>query len=104
MTVADADSELALALAEGGFGQNVACDAPGDLVAALVRVAADAELLARHREATRWVERFAPEVVLPQFEAVLRRLTQSTPSADAGANPIITPKSAAAGADERSSS
>jgi colanic acid biosynthesis glycosyl transferase WcaI len=81
-TVADEDSELARAVADGGFGVNVA---PGDaaaLTAALAQLAAERGALARLAAQTRWVQRFSPALVLPQYAQALARViagTQPTP-------------------------
>ncbi|HWL17840.1 MAG TPA: WcaI family glycosyltransferase [Opitutus sp.] len=67
VTVADDASELARAVADGGFGANVA---PGDAVAlagALASLNRDRSVLAAWRERTRWVNQFSPAAVLPQF-------------------------------------
>jgi colanic acid biosynthesis glycosyl transferase WcaI len=73
-TVADADSELAQAVADGGFGLNVLPGHARDLADALGRMAGDAELRKRFRERTQWVQRFNPTVVLPRFARQLEAI------------------------------
>lgn len=73
-TVADDESELARAVADGGFGVNVQ---PGDadgLADALRRLSADRGALAALAARTDWVQRFSPERVLPQFRRQLGEL------------------------------
>jgi colanic acid biosynthesis glycosyl transferase WcaI len=77
-TVADADSELARAVADGGFGLNVGPGEPQQLVDVLLRTAGDPELRRHLRERTRWVERFDPRVVLPQFAQELESLASES--------------------------
>src|SRR6185369_6955934 len=77
-TVADVDSELARAVAEGGFGLNVLPGRASDLTAALLRMAGDAELRRLLRERTQWVRRFSPNLVLPQFALQLQHLVTDT--------------------------
>ncbi len=77
-TVADNESELARAVAEGGFGLNVEPGKADDLVRALLRMAGDAGLRQRLRERTRWVQRFSPKAVLPQFAQQLEALVTNT--------------------------
>lgn len=97
VAVADADSELALAVAAGGFGCTVP---PGDapaLAAVWRRLAAgDGTELAGWRERTRWVRRFARETVLPQFAAFLAAAGRDTGAVPAPAAAGYAP--AAAGA------
>lgn len=80
LAVADADSELALALDEGGFGWRVSPERPEALAAALDEAAgAGAEKLRRMGEAgQRFGEQFAPERVLTDFEKVLREIRPPT--------------------------
>ncbi len=76
LAVADADSELALALDEGGFGWRTVPGWPGELSAALERAAglgAD-ELRAKGDAGRRYVERFETGKVLADFERVLSAL------------------------------
>jgi colanic acid biosynthesis glycosyl transferase WcaI len=71
IAVADEGSELDRAVQEGGFGRVVA---PGDtwgLAATLCELAADRQALHGWREHTVWVQKFASERVLPEFERVL---------------------------------
>ena len=79
ITVADETSDLARAVAEGGFGRVVpAGDAPA-LARALQAAAADPAQLAAWAARTRWVERFGAATVLPRFEAVVRSLAAGPP-------------------------
>ena len=74
--VADADSELAVAVVEGGFGRTVPPGRPDLLAASLRELADDPSALARLEAATGWVERFAPGRVLAQFEQRLSGLNR----------------------------
>jgi colanic acid biosynthesis glycosyl transferase WcaI len=68
LAVADADSELALAVRAGGFGGVVR---PGDaagLADALARIAGSRGELAAWASRTDWVSRFDREEILPRFE------------------------------------
>ena len=73
LAVADADSELALALDEGGFGWRVAPGQPDELAATLTSVAASgAEELRRRGEAgNAYVRRFAWDTILADFMRTL---------------------------------
>lgn len=73
-TVADNGSELARAVADGGFGINVEPGRPDELAEALLRLSAEPALRERLRKNTRWVNRFAPSIVLPQFARQLEEL------------------------------
>ena len=73
-TVADNDSELARAVREGGFGINVQPGRPDELATAIRQLATDPALRARLRTQTRWVQRFSPGAVLPQFLVQLERI------------------------------
>ncbi|ACB76550.1 WcaI family glycosyltransferase [Opitutus terrae] len=73
-TVADADSELARAVEEGGFGINVLPGQPAELASVLGRLAADRGALERLRERTVWVRRFDAARVLPQFAHNLEQI------------------------------
>jgi colanic acid biosynthesis glycosyl transferase WcaI len=77
-TVADAESELARVVSEGGFGLNVAPGRSEEFAAALSRMAGDANLRERLRERTKWVRRFSPKFVLPQFAQQLEHLVFDT--------------------------
>jgi colanic acid biosynthesis glycosyl transferase WcaI len=77
-TVADPDSELARAVAEGGFGLNVLPGQSEELAMALSRMAAEPELRQLLRERTKWVRRFNPNFVLPQFSLHLENLILDT--------------------------
>lgn len=83
VTVADADSELARAVREGGFGINVSPVRPDELAQVLRRLAADRSHWAELQAATTWVQRFSPAAVLPGFARQLENIVagpQSTPS------------------------
>jgi colanic acid biosynthesis glycosyl transferase WcaI len=68
LSVADTDSELARAIAEGGFGCNVLPDQVEALAEALERLAANPGQLAEWGRAGRvWVEQFQQERVLAAF-------------------------------------
>ena len=73
-TVADEDSELARAVGEGGFGVNVLPGDSAELATALLSMASDPALMERLRERTKWVQRFSPNFVLPQFARQLENL------------------------------
>jgi colanic acid biosynthesis glycosyl transferase WcaI len=77
VTAADESSDLAKAVKEGGFGRNVPAADGAALAAVLSEVSADRARLAGWASRTLWVERFAPEVVLPQFEAVVLALADT---------------------------
>jgi colanic acid biosynthesis glycosyl transferase WcaI len=74
ITVADRDSELALAVSEGGFGLNVDPNRPDLLADALRRTGADPTLRAELAARTRWADRFQPVHVLPRFMAQLEEI------------------------------
>lgn len=68
LSVADTDSELARAVAEGGFGCNVLPDQSEALAEALERLAANPRQLAEWGRAGReWVEQFEQKRVLAAF-------------------------------------
>jgi colanic acid biosynthesis glycosyl transferase WcaI len=73
-TVADLDSELARAVAEGGFGLNVKPGQAAELAAILIRLSGDPAERQRLREQTKWVQRFSPQAVLPLFVRQLESL------------------------------
>jgi colanic acid biosynthesis glycosyl transferase WcaI len=77
-TVADADSELARAVVEGGFGVNIAPGRAAALATALDELQANPERRAQLRARTRWVQRFSPAIVLPQFAQQLEQLAGDT--------------------------
>jgi colanic acid biosynthesis glycosyl transferase WcaI len=77
-TVADADSELARAVHDGGFGVNVLPGNADQLAASLSEMASDPTLLQRLRERTKWVQQFGANRVLPQFVQQLERLVSET--------------------------
>jgi colanic acid biosynthesis glycosyl transferase WcaI len=74
ISVADHDSELAVAVSEGGFGLNVEPGRPERLADVLTRTCADPELRAELAARTRWAERFQPSLVLPRFTAHLEEI------------------------------
>lgn len=75
VTVADEESELSRAVAEGGFGRNVLPDRPEELARALLELADQPEVLRRYGEAGRgFVRRFARGTVLADFSAMLEKL------------------------------
>jgi colanic acid biosynthesis glycosyl transferase WcaI len=79
IAVADADSELAHAVAEGGFGVvTPAGDAPA-LASRLCALAADPAPLLTWAAGTGWVERFAASRVLGAFAAELEKLARTGP-------------------------
>jgi len=71
--VADADSELARVVVEGGFGCNVLPGEPASLAETLDRLAADPGQLAAWGKAGRtWVAQFEQNRVLEEFSENLR--------------------------------
>jgi colanic acid biosynthesis glycosyl transferase WcaI len=77
-TVADTDSELARAVADGGFGVNVEPGQARELAAALVRLSGDVAWRQQLKERTQWVQRFSPNLVLPQFARQLEGLVNES--------------------------
>ena len=77
-TVADADSELARAVVDGGFGINVLPGEAAALASALQQMAADRSFREQLRRRTQWVQRFSPELVLPRFARQLENLIGDT--------------------------
>lgn len=77
-TVADEGSELARAVADGGFGVNVEPGQAAALAAALDRLHGDRPRLAQLAVRTRWVQRFSPTLVLPQYAQALERVVAGT--------------------------
>jgi colanic acid biosynthesis glycosyl transferase WcaI len=75
VSVADADSELARAVADGGFGVNCPPADAAALAATLAALAGEPERVQALRAKTRWVERYAAERVLPAFVEQLRAVT-----------------------------
>ncbi len=71
VAVADADSELAEAVREGGFGCVVRPGDPAGLAAVLGELAADRARLRGWAARTAWVGQFSRATVLPRFEALL---------------------------------
>lgn len=68
ITVADPDSDLALALQEGGFGENVLPGDPKGFARTIVQFTSDRSRLSRMGMAGRtWVERFSRQTVLEDF-------------------------------------
>ncbi len=80
LAVADADSELALALAEGQFGLLAPCGEAAALAGALDRAAAldGTALRALGQAGRQYVERFEWAAVLADFERTLRTLAAGT--------------------------
>ena len=78
LAVADADSELALALDEGGFGWRIAPGQPDELAATLDRVAtADASERQGKGEAGRqYVRRFAQDTLLASFTRTVEAMAR----------------------------
>jgi colanic acid biosynthesis glycosyl transferase WcaI len=74
VTVADTDSELARAVAEGGFGINVLPGNAVELAEILLELVAQPERLRRLRDRVNWVDRFSPAAVLPQFAQELEQI------------------------------
>jgi colanic acid biosynthesis glycosyl transferase WcaI len=73
LSVADLDSELALAVDEAGCGCNALPDRPEELAATLDRLPSDpAQLAGWGRSGRAWVEQFEQSRVLANFEASLR--------------------------------
>lgn len=78
VAVADDDSELARAIAEGGFGRTVA---PGDvrgLATVLGDLARSTLPLETWAARTGWVRQFSREIILPRFEQTLRSVAEGT--------------------------
>ena len=74
IAVADSDSELSQAVAAGGFGAVVSAEKPSELSELLQSLALDANVLTSWKSHTQWVDQFARERILPQFEAKLKQL------------------------------
>ena len=77
-TVADSDSELARAVAEGGFGTNVLPGQSDKLATTLLELAGDPAMLERLQQRTNWVQRFGANFVLPQFARQLEHIITDT--------------------------
>lgn len=75
IAVADDDSELALAVTEGGFGRVVSPSTPEPLARELLQLAHTPSTLDAWRTATRWVDRFQRSTLLGAFEEKLRAVT-----------------------------
>jgi colanic acid biosynthesis glycosyl transferase WcaI len=72
ITVADPESELAEAVTEGGFGENIAPGGPAEIAALLDRIANDRAMLAQWGKSGRgYVQQFEKTHV---FESFLREL------------------------------
>lgn len=86
LAVADADSELANAVAGGGFGSTVPPGDPAALAAALDRFSRESpdQLTRLGLAGRRYGERFERERVLGEFEAVLRAVVGTRRNADRG--------------------
>ncbi|MGB8353820.1 MAG: WcaI family glycosyltransferase [Chthoniobacteraceae bacterium] len=75
LAVAESDSELSRALAEGGFGVNVSHDAPEALARELDRLSGAKETLALYGKAGReFVQQFDRERVFREFDAAISRI------------------------------
>lgn len=74
IAVADETSELAQAVAEGGFGRTVPPGNGKSLAAELRRITDNAAQLDTWGTKTAWVEQFAPEKILPRYQEVLTGL------------------------------
>ena len=76
LAVADENSELAVALDDGGFGWRTAPGDAAELATALERVAGleAVDLQERGEAGRRYVERFKSDRVLAEFETVLRTM------------------------------
>jgi len=79
ITSADDNSDLALAVTEGGFGVNVPASAASMLAEALQMAAAGPDLVRQWAARTGWVRRFSPSVMLSRMEMAILALavTQS---------------------------
>ena len=77
VAVADASSDLAHAVAEGGFGRTVPPGNATALAGVLADAATDPAVGKEWAARTRWVGRFSPDLLLPRFEAVLRQLAET---------------------------
>ncbi len=77
LCTADDDSELARAVREGGFGENLPAGNAEALAHALAELAGDPEKLARLAQQTNWVDRFSGERVLTEFERELVRVASA---------------------------
>ena len=73
-TVADAESELARAVAEGGFGINVAPGRADKLTQVLRELSENRKRLRQLADQASWVHRFSPSIVLPQFARELAQI------------------------------
>ena len=91
LAVADADSELVLALDEGGFGLRVPAEQPGELAAALDGAAGmeEAELRRMGEAGQRYGEPFEMGKVLADFEAVLRAVAGNEPAEGERSNVLL---------------
>jgi colanic acid biosynthesis glycosyl transferase WcaI len=74
ITVADSSSELAQAVAAGGFGRNVLPGDPAQLATVIAELAANPAQLTRLAEGTTWVRRFEREQVLGAYLERLRQI------------------------------
>lgn len=78
VTVADTESELARAVVEGHFGLNVLPGNANELAATLTQLASHPERLRVLAEHAKWVNRFSPAAVLPQFAQQLEQIVAGT--------------------------
>lgn len=83
VTVADTESELARAVADGGFGINLLPGNAGALAQTLEQLARDPAQLRALSERVGWVHRFSPAAVLPQFAQQLEQIVTGTPDSPA---------------------
>jgi colanic acid biosynthesis glycosyl transferase WcaI len=82
ITVASPESELAIAVREGGFGINVPPGEPARLAVAIDDLALDRERLHRFGVAGRaYVQQFERSAVLRSFRDELEKLSVETPRA-----------------------
>lgn len=81
LAVADEESELALAVADGRFGVTVPPEAPDQLADALRTMGVDPAQMDEFAQRTNWVQRFRPSLVLPLFAQRLEALVPTVPGA-----------------------
>jgi len=78
VTVADTESELARAVAEGGFGINLLPGNAAKLADTLTELAREPARLRALSERVEWVNRFSPAAVLPLFAQQLEQIVTGT--------------------------
>ncbi len=71
ITSADDNSDLARAVAEGGFGVNVPASAAALLAEALQKAAAEPDKIREWKTRTGWVNRFSPNAMLLKMELAI---------------------------------